>query len=37
MLKDNFKIIQKYQVVKIPLSIDTDLNVKLFYNQIIYN
>ncbi len=37
MLKDNFIILQKYKVVKLSLSIDTDLNVKLFYNQIIYN
>lgn len=37
MLKDNFKILQKYQVAKLSLSIDTDVNVKLFYNQIIYN
>ena len=37
MLKDNFIILQKYQVVKLLLSIDSDLNVKLFYNQIIYN
>ena len=35
MLKDNFIILQKYQVVKLLLSIDSDLNVKLFYNQII--